>query len=177
MRSWRQGLLDDGVGPSTVSKAYRLLRSVLNTAADDELIRRNPCRIKGAGVEHPAERPVLTLEQVLRLAEAIEPRYRALVLLAVFGSLRWGDLVGLRQSDFDLSLGLVKVERSVSLVGARQVVKRPKTAAGVRTVALPMWLLPELRQHFETFSEREGEQRVFVGPYGGTPARPNFSPI
>lgn len=177
VRSWRQGLLDGGVGPSTVSKAYRLLRSVLNTAADDELIRRNPCRIKGAGVEHPAERPVLTLEEVLRLAEAIEPRYRVLVLLAVFGSLRWGELVGLRQSDFDLDLGLVRVERSISLVGARQVVKRPKTAAGVRTVALPMWLLPELREHFEVFSEREGERRVFVGPYGGTPARPNFSPI
>jgi hypothetical protein len=60
VRTWRQGLIDSGVGASTVSKAYRLLRAVLNNAADDELIRRNPCRIKGAGVEHPEERPVLT---------------------------------------------------------------------------------------------------------------------
>lgn len=71
VRAWRQGLLDGGLGPSTVSKAYRLLRAVLNTAADDELIRRNPCRIKGAGVEHPAERPVLTLAEVMRLADVI----------------------------------------------------------------------------------------------------------
>lgn len=49
---------------------------MLNTAFDDELIRRNPCRIKGAGVEHPAERPVATLEQVMVLADAIDPRYR-----------------------------------------------------------------------------------------------------
>ena len=48
VRSWRQGLLDGGVGASTVSKSYRLLRAVLNSAFDDELIRRNPCRIKGA---------------------------------------------------------------------------------------------------------------------------------
>ncbi len=177
VRTWRQGLLEGGVGPSTVSKAYRLLRAVLNTAADDELIRRNPCRIKGAGVEHPAERPVLTMPEVLRLADVIEGRYRLLVLLAVFGSLRYGELMGLRRSDFDLAQGLVRVERSVSLVGSRQVVKRPKTAAGVRTVALPMWLVPELLQHFDLYSEREGEGRVFVGPYGGTPARPNFSPI
>src|SRR4051794_40151092 len=45
VRSWRQGLLDTGVGQSTVSKAYRLLRAVLNTAADGEVISRNPRRI------------------------------------------------------------------------------------------------------------------------------------
>ena len=148
VRTWRQELLDSGLGASTVSKAYRLLRAVLNTAADDELIRRNPCRIKGAGVEHPAERPVLALPEVMALADAIDPRYRMLVLLAVFASLRWGELMGLRKTDFDLAVGLVQVERSVSLVGARQLIKQPKTAAGVRTVALPMWLLPDLEQHF-----------------------------
>ena len=58
------------------------------------------------------------------------------MLLAVFASLRWGELMGLRKTDFDLVDGLVRVERSVVLVGAEQVVKRPKTAAGVRTVAL-----------------------------------------
>jgi integrase len=31
-----------------VAKAYRLLRAIMSTAADDGLVRRNPCRIKGA---------------------------------------------------------------------------------------------------------------------------------
>ena len=48
-----------------------------------------------------------TLEEVGRQAEAIEPRYRLLVLLAVFGSLRWGELLGLRKSDFDLDAATV----------------------------------------------------------------------
>ncbi len=159
VRSWRQGLLDAGVGPSTVSKAYRLLRAILNTAFDDELIRRNPCRIKGAGVEHPAERPVLALEQVMVLADAIDPRYRLLVLLAVFASLRWGELMGLRKTDFDLVDGLVRVERSVVLIGAEQVVKRPKTAAGVRTVAFPRWLLPLVEAHFRDYSDLSRMER------------------
>jgi integrase len=177
VRTWRQNLLESALGPSTVSKAYRLLRAVLNTAADDELIRRNPCRIKGAGVEHPAERPVLTLSEVMTLADAIDRRYRMLVLLAVFASLRWGELMGLRKTDFDLSLGLVQVERSVSLASGRQVIKKPKTPAGIRTIALPMWLLPDLEQHFADYSERTPGGRVFVGPTGVTPGRPNFSSI
>ena len=49
-RRWRRRL-DAGVSAVTVTKAYRLLKAVLNTAADDGLIRRNPCRIKGASVE------------------------------------------------------------------------------------------------------------------------------
>jgi integrase len=174
VRSWRQKLLDSGVGASTVSKAYRLLRAVLNTAADDELIRRNPCRIKGAAAEHPAERPVLTLPEVMRLADAIEGRYRVLVLLAVFASLRYGELVGLRQSDFDLVQGVVRIERAISSANGRQLVKRPKTAAGTRTVAFPRWLVPELEHHFHTYSEQGPDGRVFVGPYGATPARANF---
>lgn len=43
-------------------------------------------------------------------------------------SLRWGELMGLRKTDFDLPVGLVQVERSVSLVGVRQLIKQPKTS-------------------------------------------------
>ena len=48
VRRWRKKLLDSGVSDVTAAKAYRLLRAVFNTALDDGLIRRNPCRIKGA---------------------------------------------------------------------------------------------------------------------------------
>ena len=78
-----------GLSEVTTAKAYRLLRAILNTARDDDrLIRRNPCQIKGAGSEHSPERPVLPVPQVYARADAIGPRYRALVLLATFASLR-----------------------------------------------------------------------------------------
>ena len=49
-----------------VAKAYRLLRAVLNTAVDDDILERNPCRIKSGGDEKPPERPTLTVEQTRR---------------------------------------------------------------------------------------------------------------
>ena len=48
--------LDTQVSPVTVAKAYRLLKAIFNTAVDDGLLRRNPCRIKGAGQEKSPER-------------------------------------------------------------------------------------------------------------------------
>jgi len=41
VRTWRKKLLDGGVSEVTTAKAYRLLKAVLNTAADDGLVRRN----------------------------------------------------------------------------------------------------------------------------------------
>jgi hypothetical protein len=71
IRAWHAELVAGGVGRTMVAKAYRLLRAVLNTAVDDELIARNPCRIKGAGAEHAPERPTATVAQVLRLADNV----------------------------------------------------------------------------------------------------------
>jgi integrase len=75
---------------------------VLNTAVDDELIRRNPCRITGAGTESSRERPVASPAQVRALVGAMPERWEALVLLAVSSSLRWGELMALTKPDVDL---------------------------------------------------------------------------
>jgi len=45
----------------------------------------NPCKIRGAGQEHSAERPFVDADIVLRIAQAIDERSSALVLLAGFG--------------------------------------------------------------------------------------------
>jgi integrase len=74
IRQWRADLLNKGVSVSMAAKAYRLLRAVLMTAADDRIIPRNPCRIRGADVEHAEERPVLTVAQVFELADRIGRR-------------------------------------------------------------------------------------------------------
>lgn len=74
--------------------AYRLLHAVLATAVEDGSIRTNPCNIKGAGQHESDERTVATLEQVFALAETIQPRYRLVVLLATFTSLRYGEIMG-----------------------------------------------------------------------------------
>ncbi|MEV0594646.1 N-terminal phage integrase SAM-like domain-containing protein [Nonomuraea cavernae] len=71
VRQWHTKLLESGPGASPVAKAYRLLRGILNTAVEDDLIKKNSCRIKNAGVERPEERPVLTVSEVFALADVV----------------------------------------------------------------------------------------------------------
>ena len=111
VREWRATLLSAGVSQTATAKAYRLLRGILMTAAEDRIIPRNPCRIRG-GDEKPPERPVLTIAQVLDLANHLASRrFRALILLATFASLRWGEAIALRRCDLDLAARTVSIRR------------------------------------------------------------------
>ncbi|MBG0819968.1 site-specific integrase [Planomonospora sp. ID91781] len=176
VRRWRKKLLDAKVSEVTVAKAYRLLKAILSTAVDDQLIKRNPCRIKGAGQEKSPERPVLTIAEVYKLADAIEPRYRALVLLATFGSLRWGELAGLQRRDLDLDAGTVRVERQLmQITGKGLVFTEPKSAAGRRTVVIPELIIKDLREHVKDFTQDGDKGLIFAGPDDGPLRNTNFN--
>lgn len=175
VRAWRRALADSGVGAATVAKAYRVLRAILNTAVDDGLLLRNPCRIKGGGDEKSPERPTLTVAEVYALAASIEPRFRALVLLAAFSGLRFGELAALTRRDIDLESGIVRVRRAqAELQTGALLLKEPKSAAGTRPVAFPASMAKDLTEHLRWFSESGPAGRVFVGPRGGLLRRSNF---
>jgi hypothetical protein len=88
------------------AKAYRLLRAVLWTAVkEDELLRKNPCRVPGADQESPVERPhLMTLVKLGRLIEAVPDRYRLLILVTAIASLRFGEVTALERQDIDLGV-------------------------------------------------------------------------
>ena len=176
VRGWQARLRDEGRSASTMAKAYRLLRAILNTAVDDGRIARNPCRIKGADKETPAERPVATVAEVFELAGNVSPAYRVFVLTAAIASLRWGELVGLQRRDIDLDAGLVHVRRAVVERGGELETSLPKNAR-TRIVAIPDVLVEELRDHIGAHVGNAPESPVFTGERGGMPRRGNWRAV
>jgi integrase len=145
------------------------------TAADDRRIRRNPCRIKGAGQEHSEERPVIPVATLVELLDNVPARYRALLLLATFANLRCGELAGLRRNQLDLDACEVHVWASTwEMDDGRLIDGGPKSRAGSRSVAFPQQIVPELRDHLEHFAQPGAVGLVFIGPKGGQLRRSNF---
>ncbi|WP_432753347.1 tyrosine-type recombinase/integrase [Streptomyces sp. JL2001] len=175
IRRWRAALLESGVGEPTVAKAYQILRAILNTAVDDEVIQRNPCRIKGAGAAKTAERPFLDVTEVFQLADAVPARFRVFILLASFTGLRFGELAALQRHDVDLDRRTVAVRRSLAETRTDGIlIKTPKSAAGVRTVAFPASLAESLATHLAVYAELGRTGLVFTGARGGQLRRNNF---
>jgi integrase len=181
IRRWRKERLNAGpkqarpFGPVTVAKAYRLLHTIMATAVDDGRIRRNPCRIKGAGQEHSDERPVITAATLVELLDNVPARYRALLLLATFANLRFGELAGLRRNQVDLSQCEVRILKATAETdGGLLIDGDPKSPASIRMVAFPREIVPELADHLERFAAPGPAGLVFIGPKGGRLRRSNF---
>jgi hypothetical protein len=83
----------------------------------------------------------------------------------------WGELIGLERRDIDLDAATMTVERQVVEADGQQIVGPPETDAGVRTVALPMVLVPALRAHLEQFTDPDDDDRVFTSVKGRTGRR------
>ena len=176
VREWRATMLRSGKpGVSAVAKCYRLLHAVFATAVEDGLVPRNPCIIKGAAIEKPAERPVATIPQVFQIADAIEPQYRAMVMLGTFCSLRLGEIRALRRRHIDVLHRTVRVEEQIQeLSNGEFVVGPPKSDAGVRTVAIPPSIVPEIETHLAEFVGADPDARLFTNLVGGPLRRATF---
>lgn len=149
---------------SSVHRHYRTLRTMFEWAVRRRMISSNPCanvnppRVAASKVHY------LTADEVERLAEAIAPRYRAFVLVAAYGGLRWGEMVGLRRSAVD----------GQRLTITEQLVRRgddwhredPKTSSSRRTVLLPASIADELQAHIDKFSQDGPDGLVFVNKDG-----------
>lgn len=166
VRSW-YAQVTAGAGRDQAAKSYRLLRAILNTAVDDELIMRNPCRIRGGGAERADERPMIDAALVFRLADSISERLGALVIIAGFVGLRSGELLGLRRCDVDLEKRqLTVLVQAQQVVGKGRIVTGPKSEAGQRTVSLPMVAADALEKHLASYGQPGESGVLFTGPRG-----------
>src|ERR1019366_3929487 len=101
VRAWYGRL--DPTTPTQRAHAYGLLRTIYTTAVADELVAANPCRIRGAGSSKTKHQTTIaTLPELEVIVEAMPERYRAMVLLAAWCGLRFGELTELRRGDVDV---------------------------------------------------------------------------
>jgi integrase len=101
-----------------------------------------------------------------------EPVTRALILLAAFTSLRWGELAALTPKDIDLTACTVRVTRQLNRHGAGYSFGPPKSRAGRRVVAFPKLIVPDLRKHLDVLPD--GGMLIFTSPNGMPLSNTNF---
>jgi integrase len=105
-----------------------------------------------------------------------DARYRALVLLATFASLRWGEVIALRRCDLDLDRRTVRVRAAyVERSTGEMLLGPPKSRAGRRVVGIPGVVIPALREHLAAFVQAEPDALVFPGQKGVPLRRSNFN--
>jgi len=102
-------------------------------------------------------------------------RYRVLVLLATFASLRWGEVAALHRCDIDLDAGTVRVRAAYAERSTGELIPGPpKSKASRRTVGIPRVIVPDLRHHLAVVKP-DPSALAFPGAKGGPLRRGNFN--
>jgi integrase len=179
VHAWTRDLRAAGYAPSTVSSQIKLLSMILADAVDARLITLNPVRRRRRGrrvVSPISERVWADPDHVVRIAEQAAllggSTFGLLIITGAWTGARWGELTGLQRVNTHLDDGVIVIDPLVGALhesGSRLWLGPPKTAASVRTITLPPFLIPLLREHLEA----NDEAAVFAGPRGGWLRRSN----
>ena len=173
VRAFVADLVEKGLAPTSVGAVYRVFGRILSTAETDGMIPRTPCR----GIRLPrqttsTEQCFLNPDEVRRLAETIDARYRVLIYTAAYTGMRWGELAGLRIPRLDLLRGTIDITEALTEVNGTVRTGPTKTGKS-RTVSIPRFLGELLAEHLITFPSEDGY--VFTSLKGG-PLRRSFYP-
>jgi integrase len=160
IREWHSALGSDH--PTRNAHAYALLHAICATAVQDEVLDANPCRIRAAmQTKRKRDVDVLTPAEVDKLAAKMPAHLRASVVLAAWCGLRWGETSELRREDVSKDNATLRVRRAVTYRSGKFHVGAPKTAAGVRDVAIPPHIRPMLKAHLKNHVGRAGDSLLF----------------
>jgi integrase len=166
VRAWYDSLPEDR--PTTRAHAYSLLATIMRKAWATNLVGTNPCRIEGASrVERVSETTIATDEQIRSIIDKMPDKYGAMILLATYCALRFGELTELRRDDIDLEDRVVRVRRAVVRVDGRFVVGRPKSKAGIRDVSIPPPIVPAIGRHLDRHVGAAPDALLFPAASGG----------
>ncbi|MGA5321599.1 site-specific integrase [Streptomyces seoulensis] len=128
-RHWKKRLEKD-LGPTSIRLVWATLSSVLQAAAEDRRLGRNPCRSSTVGppAAAPGRVEAWSAERVLAIREALPDRYRLLLVIGAGLGLRQGEALGLSVDDIDFEKEVVHVRRQVKMV--RAVFRAPQGTQG-----------------------------------------------
>ena len=141
--------LDEGLSPKYVREMLGVLRLALKNAVQWGYISRNVCELVTRPRVPKHDIAPLTLEQAQRFRQHLQGhRFEVLITMAVVTGMRRGELLSLRWSDIDFQRGILQVLHTVDrFTGYGYVEGEPKSAAGVRSIRLPAFLMEMLKQH------------------------------
>lgn len=174
LREWVTQLSDpDGaaLAPATVVKAVQVFNKVVRAAVEDRVIAHNPVDKLPLPKIPRDEMRFLTASELWALADAIDRRYRALVLLGGYSGLRIGEMLGLRWGRVELASGRISVVEAMTDLAGHITFGPPKTKAAIRTLTVPRFVTAELSA-LSPDGNRDS-QLVFRSPEGH-PVRPGL---
>ena len=143
VQEWVAEQVRAGLAPRTIARNLAVLGGCLSAAVLDGFIASNPASKVQVPRAAKSEQRFLSVSEVRRLTETVEPAYRSMVAIGVACGLRIGELVALRVEDFDFIRKTVTVRRTALADTGRYGPVKSRAGEG-RVIPVPPALAAQL---------------------------------
>jgi len=179
-------LAQDGMSPRRRQMVHGFLHKALGDAHRWHLLPNNPAASVDVPKRERKELRLWTAEQASLFLHAVLAgeggQYGPLLGFLLASGCRIGEALGLVWRDVNFTNAMVRIERQITQVHGKPVEGTPKTAAGVRSLALPAWGIEMLRRQKAQVNEwrlqsghaHDWPGRVFPTRAGTVPLQGNI---
>ncbi len=155
VQGFKSGLIEKGLGPQTVKHNLRLLRQMLKHAVEWDYLRKNPAdKVRYPKLPNNDKRmedAILTPEEIRILLDQVSEKWKALILVAITGGLRIGEILAMKWGNLDWGRGQYFVRetwvRPVNRATKEKPFTEPKSESSIAPVDLTPMCLNALRVH------------------------------
>ncbi|MFZ3591502.1 tyrosine-type recombinase/integrase [Bacillus sp. DJP31] len=132
---------------NSVRKIHAILGNALERAVKFDMMLKNVAKLVDPPKESKDEMEVWDVNEVLRFLEVAKESHLYMVyLIAINTGMRQGEILGLSWDGVNLDEKVLYVKQTLSNDG-KTINKTTKTAAGMRTIAMPDELVTELKRY------------------------------
>lgn len=158
--------ISEGLQPATVKKRHAIIRVILKTAIQWQILENNPCE----RVQLPkpnkdiSDIKYFTPEQVNIFLQALNEsclttQIKLFFILAVFTGMRRGELIALTWNDIDFTNNKIDINKSTT-VGANGIIsKGTKNKTSTRCVSIPL----SITELIKKYKKEQTELRLQLG--------------
>lgn len=145
---------------------HAILSAAFATAIDNELMHRNPAKgVSEADLNEAREPVYLSPEDLVMLAERVNPHYSLFIRFLAGTGLRYSEATALRRRDITMKDGRasVRVSRAWKATAKGEEIGPPKSKKGNRTLTCNVSLSAAMAEHLPTIGL---DDFVFTRPDG-----------
>lgn len=142
----------DKYAPKTICNDIKLISAAYERAIKLGLLNNNPCSRVTLPKQTQKEIQTLSEKEIVTLLEKLEEERLDLkvgYLLCLFCGLRRSEVLGLKESDIDFDRKCINIHQTRHSVNGKASVQDTKTVKSRRTLAVPDFLLEDIKELIE----------------------------
>lgn len=169
--------LNEKYKPKTIRNTISLLSSSYDNAVRLGQLEKNPCKLVTLPKKEQKEIDIFNEEDIRKFLAALASEridYQVAYKLALFCGMRRSEILGLKESDVNITFKSVSITKSRHNVKGEDVVQGTKTEQSHRTLAVPDFVIEDIKKLIERNNSFQYKRTDFLVQNGfGEPMTPS----